>query len=197
MSVKNCSKCNQTKDISNFCKHKNSKDGLQSNCKQCANLSSKQWKTNNPEKNKESHQKNFKKYYTPKEKTPIDIRKQQIREYQNEWMRNRRKNPTVKLNNSIMHSIWKSLTKNNIQKDTKTLQIVGLESWDKFKEYIESQFTEGMNWNNYGNKKDCWSIDHIIPKSLANNLEEVKKLNHYSNLRPMWHLDNIKKSNKN
>jgi hypothetical protein len=197
MSVKNCSKCNQTKDISNFCKHPNTKDKLNSTCKTCNNIYSKQWKINNPEKNKESHQKNFKKYYTPKEKTPIDVRKQQIREYQNEWMRNRRKNPTVKLNNSIMHSIWKSLTKNNIQKDTKTLQIVGLESWNKFKEHIESQFTEGMNWNNYGNKKDCWSIDHIIPKSLANNLEEVKKLNHYSNLRPMWHLDNIKKSNKN
>jgi hypothetical protein len=28
------------------------------------------------------------------------------------------------------------------------------------------------------------------------NGKEVKKLNHYSNLRPMWGSDNIRKSNK-
>ena len=43
-------------------KHKNAKDGLQSNCRQCGAESSKQWKLNNPEKNKESHQKTFKKH---------------------------------------------------------------------------------------------------------------------------------------
>ena len=40
------------------------------------------------------------------------------------------------------------------------------------------------------------SIDHIIPISFAINEEEVILLNHYSNLRPMWSLDNIVKSNK-
>jgi hypothetical protein len=196
MSVKNCSKCNQTKDISNFCKHKDSKDGLQSNCKQCASISSKQWKINNPEKNRESHQKTFKKYYIIKEKTPKDIRKQQLKEYQNEWMKNKRKDPLVKLHNSLMHAVWKSLKINSIYKNQSTLEILGLESWDKFREHIESQWIEGMSWENYGNTKESWSIDHIKPKSLAKTEEEVKKLNHYTNLRPMWHVENIKKSNK-
>ena len=196
MCIKICTKCKTEKSINDFCKHKGSKDGLQSNCKQCASISTKKWKINNPEKNKESHQKTFKKYYIPKEKTSEDIRKQHIKEYQNEWMKNKRKDPLVKLNNFIMHSVWKSLTKNNIKKSSKTLEILGLESWDKFKEHIESQFTEGMTWDNYSNKKECWSIDHIIPKSSAKTEEEIYKLNHYTNLRPMWHIENIKKSNK-
>jgi hypothetical protein len=193
--MKKCSKCNIEKSYTDFCKHPNTKDKLNSTCKTCNNVSSKQWKTNNPEKNKESHQKTFKKYYIPKEKTPKDIRKQQLQEYQREWMKNKRKDPLTKLHNSICHAIWRSLTKNNIPKENSTLNVVGLKNWNEFKIYIESQFTEGMTWENYGNKKDCWSIDHIIPKSSANNLEEIKKINYYTNLRPMWHIENIKKSN--
>ena len=41
-----------------------------------------------------------------------------------------------------------------------------------------------------------WHIDHIIPISSATTEEEVYKLNHYTNLRPMWGSDNIRKSNK-
>jgi hypothetical protein len=69
---------------------------------------------------------------------------------------------------------------------------------DEFRNYIESQFTEGMNWDNYGQGKnnETWHIDHIIPISLAKTEEEVYKLNHYANLRPMWCSDNIRKSNK-
>ena len=49
-----------------------------------------------------------------------------------------------------------------------------------------------MNWDNYGNPKDgilkpnkSWDIDHIIPTSLAKTEEDVIRLNHYSNLRPL------------
>lgn len=196
MKTKVCSKCKIIKHIDNFSKHKNAKDKLQSNCKQCIAETSKQWKINNPEKNKESHKKTFKKYYIPKEKLPEDIRKQKLKEYQNEWKKQKQKNPLVKLHNSIMNSVWKSFQKNHFPKKQRTLEIIGLNSWEEFKKYIESQFTEGMSWENYGNKKECWSIDHIIPKSSATTLDEIYKLNYYTNLRPMWHIENIKKSNK-
>ena len=63
-----------------------------------------------------------------------------------------------------------------------------LESIQKIKKY-----TEGMNFENYGK----WHIDHIIPLSSAgNDLDRIKELCHYSNLQPLWAIDNIKKGNK-
>jgi hypothetical protein len=55
-----------------------------------------------------------------------------------------------------------------------------------------------MSWSNYGigPNNTTWHVDHKTPISSAHTLEEVKKLNHYTNLRPMWGSDNIRKSNK-
>ena len=73
---------------------------------------------------------------------------------------------------------------------------------DELKIWMESKFTEGMSWDNYGNKEGCWSNDHIIPlssyKKDANgdwdaDSDYNKKLIHYTNLQPMWHIENIKK----
>ena len=75
---------------------------------------------------------------------------------------------------------------------------------EELKIHISSLFLEGMNFNNYGNKSGCWSIDHMKPLSSYEkdelgmwnvNSEYNKKLVHYTNLRPMWHIENIKKSN--
>jgi hypothetical protein len=65
-----------------------------------------------------------------------------------------------------------------------------------FKKYLESQFKEGMNWNNYGRKG--WHIDHIRPCSNfdLSNLEQQKQCFHYTNLQPLWWKDNLIKSSK-
>jgi hypothetical protein len=64
--------------------------------------------------------------------------------------------------------------------------------WIGFKFHIESKFQEGMSWENYGQ----WHVDHIKPLSLATTEQKVMELNHYTNLQPLWAVDNIKKSNK-
>ena len=63
-------------------------------------------------------------------------------------------------------------------------------------QHIESQWEEGMSWNNW--TPNGWHIDHIIPMSSFNMLDEnqAKKCWHYSNLRPLWANENLKKSNK-
>jgi hypothetical protein len=61
-----------------------------------------------------------------------------------------------------------------------------------FKIHIERQFVKGMTWENRGE----WHIDHIIPLATAQNENDVVKLNHHTNLRPMWAKDNLRKSSK-
>jgi hypothetical protein len=61
----------------------------------------------------------------------------------------------------------------------------------EFREYIESKFSEGMSWDNYGPRG--WHLDHIIPLASAKNINEAIKLNHYTNLQPLWAEDNCKK----
>jgi hypothetical protein len=83
------------------------------------------------------------------------------------------------------------LKSKNISKNNKTFNIVGCTP-EQLKEHLEKQFINGMSWNNRGD----WHIDHIIPLSSVKTEEELLKLFHYSNLQPLWAIDNIKKSNK-
>lgn len=78
---------------------------------------------------------------------------------------------------------------------SKTKDLLGC-SVEFLKQYLESKFTDGMNWVNRGNKG--WHIDHIIPCDAFDltKLEEQRKCFHYTNLQPLWWYDNFKKSNK-
>lgn len=62
-----------------------------------------------------------------------------------------------------------------------------------FKIHIESKFTDGMTWENYG--KNGWHIDHIIPLCKFDLQDEVqlKKACNYTNLQPLWCADNLAK----
>jgi hypothetical protein len=71
-------------------------------------------------------------------------------------------------------------------------------STDEFRIYLESLFTGGMSWDNYGKQEGQWSIDHHMPL-YAFNLEDRQHFllaNHYLNLRPMWHKENREKGYK-
>ena len=53
-----------------------------------------------------------------------------------------------------------------------------------------------MTLENHGNCKNCWHIDHKIPISSPKTEEEIYKLNHYTNLQPLWRDDNLIKGCK-
>jgi hypothetical protein len=64
----------------------------------------------------------------------------------------------------------------------------------ELKLHIESNFVDGMSWDNYGFRG--WHIDHIVPLSSAKTKDEAVSLNHYTNLQPLWGVDNMKKGKK-
>jgi hypothetical protein len=79
-------------------------------------------------------------------------------------------------------------SKNSI-KTSGTFNILGIDK-KGFIKHLESLWEPWMNWDNYGlYKKDTfnygWDIDHIVPSSTAITEEDIYKLNHYTNLRPL------------
>lgn len=63
----------------------------------------------------------------------------------------------------------------------------------EFVSHTESLWLTGMTWSNWS--RDGWHIDHIAPLS-SFDLTDTKQLKaacHYTNLRPLWATDNLRK----
>ena len=69
-------------------------------------------------------------------------------------------------------------------------------SVEEFKKYIESLWEIGMTWENWGLKG--WHLDHIIPLASFDltDREKFLKACHYTNIQPLWALDNFLKKDK-
>jgi hypothetical protein len=206
MKTKICSKCRVEFDLNNFNKDISRKDGLSYICKKCAIDKKNKYVDNNKDKvllsykkyreeNKTKILENKKKYYYNNlEKTKIYRKKynKENRDYYNKWEKNKAETDILfRLSRNMRSRLRSFLKSEKIVKKTKTMDIVGCES-HFLKEHLEQKFQQGMSWDNYG----VWHIDHIIPLSSANSEEEIYKLCHYTNLQPLWGIDNIKKSNK-
>ncbi len=85
----------------------------------------------------------------------------------------------------------KKIRQGGFVKKQSTLEFLGCD-WETFKCHIESQFKEGMSWDN----RHLWDLDHIIPISEGKTMEDIVLLSHYTNFQPLWKEENIKKSNK-
>lgn len=93
-------------------------------------------------------------------------------------------NLTVNVRNLINNSFYNE----GYSKSSKTQEILGC-SFIEFKEYLELKFENWMNWENKGIYNGefnfGWDIDHIIPLSSSISVEDIVKLNHYTNLQPL------------
>lgn len=63
------------------------------------------------------------------------------------------------------------------------------------KEWLEAQFQSGMTWENRGS---VWHIDHKRPITSFDfsNPKDVHDCYHYSNLQPLFALDNLRKGGR-
>jgi hypothetical protein len=98
--------------------------------------------------------------------------------------------PLYRFKKLLRNNVRNSFKRGGFSKTSEGRKILGAD-WDVVKKYFESKFTEGMSWDNMG----LWHIDHILPISMATCEEDVIRLNHYTNLQPLWGEDNLKKSN--
>lgn len=105
----------------------------------------------------------------------------------------RQSNPSFKLANNLRKRLSYLVRKHNTSKTKQTFALLGC-SMDEFMNYLQSKFRNGMSFENYGQ----WHIDHVIPCDAFDLTipENQEKCFHYTNLQPLWALENRIKSNK-
>lgn len=151
--------------------------GIDYDCRTCRNATLKKRYENNKEYIK---QKNNEYYYANKE---VVMKKALIR--QKERLKTDR---MYLLSRRLRNRLYCALKTKNWKKHTKFALYIGCDS-ETLVNHIQVQFKDGMSWDNQGQ----WHIDHIIALDSATTEEELHKLCHYTNLQPMWALDNIRK----
>ena len=208
--MKFCKYCQQEKLFADFSINKNSPDGLQHRCKQCFSFYMKKRTSEKSEeinakrrilyaeqvdKKREQMRRSYAKHAEKRKayaKTYVEQNREKVLAYKYEYKKKRlASDPLFALKHSMSTLLRVSLKVKGFSKTTKVSQTLGC-TWEELKLHIERQFLPGMTWQNRGD----WHIDHIIPLATAKTEEDVVKLNHHTNLRPMWAQDNLRKSAK-
>ena len=124
----------------------------------------------------------------------LHLEKQRI--YENKQRKN---NPQFRFKQNLSRRIRGAITKLKTKKNISTLELTGINNIQSLMHYIAKQFKcdlkgKPMTWDNYGE----WHIDHIKP-CISFDLTcpiQQKKCFHYTNLQPLWAIDNLKKHAK-
>lgn len=159
---------------------------------------SKQWQKENKERAREIH-----KQYRERNKEKINkATRLYIKENREKYLQTRKlyrerkkEDPLYMMTERIRSLIGQSFKrgKNKMSKNLHTEDILGC-SIEYFIDYILTLCPEGICVSDFGRYK--YHLDHIIPISSAKNEEDIIKLCHYTNFRPLWWKDNIVKRDK-
>ena len=205
MENRTCKTCNINKPIVDF--YRNGKF-YKTNCKECDKKHSAEYKAKNLDKvrevnreygrkNKNEREEYQKEYYQNNrdlilEKAKIYWSKKQNKERKalrkrEQWLGDE----NLRISSNCRGRIYRALKGQKKSKSTEKL--VGC-SFSELKIYLQNKFLEGMSWSNYGE----WHIDHILPCASfdLSKIEEQEKCFHYTNLQPLWGIDNLIKSAK-
>lgn len=208
--MKKCTKCNKNKLLTEFNKKSKSPDGYRTQCRLCTKRYNQTRKNKIIYKNirkkrclqcKKNRNINFfhkcphnKDGYNSWCLTCTSIYKKDYYKTNsnkiNQYVKNKLlKNPKLKMLKNYRTRLGQAFK--NLNKSKSTIKLLGC-SVREFQDHIIGQFTHGMSIYNYGE----WHIDHIVPLSSAKSKRELEKLCHFTNLQPLWAIDNLRKSDK-
>lgn len=197
-NTKKCTKCQEEKSLDGFWNKKTASDGKRSKCIQCEKEESNRYHAENKEilrekakiasiKNKEKKSKYFKQWWEENKHKRIKKATQYKKErYHTDEL--------FKLS-QLVRGYCKRITK-AVKDDTNMRSIDHLGcTLEEFKAHIESQWQDGMTWDNHAH--DGWHIDHIVPLDwYIKNSDDPWQANHFTNLQPLWAKENLSKNNK-
>ncbi len=214
---KTCTRCNNEKVLSHFCKDKRRKDGRTGICKECQRIEDRKYRTKNAsilktyrlqyrkdnpdyfnnwyQDNKdEFNKKNNKKrrdnrdIFGERQRIYLSRNKEKYNETSRKYIKRRRENePNFKLRLNLRTSISRAIKYGKAIKYVKSFELVGC-TIEELRKHLEKSFSPGMKWSNYGK----WHVDHILPCASFDltNHEQQRECFHYSNLQPLWAHDN-------
>jgi len=178
--TKICDKCNCIKTIDKYRKYTYKENSYSITCKKCLNELDKKRKINKRKQKLENsthkcekcneeksfiHFAKLKKFY--KKKICLSCYPSFLKEQKTEWCKNER-------NNNLNYRLKKSIAarlRAVLNKETSTMNYIGC-NIQFLREWFEFNFTDEMSWDNYGS---FWSIDHIIPVSKFDLIDETQK----------------------
>jgi hypothetical protein len=192
--MKRCGHCKIYQRLSEFGKDKHRKDGLHPTCKTCL----REYTASRKEQKRLYDQKYNMANKEKKSKQKADYQqrnKEHLYAKRLERIADGRETLIEKIS-ARLHSRLYKIVKNGV-KSGSAVRDLGC-SPEFLIQYLESQFLPGMAWSNYGKEIGKWHIDHIVPLSSfdLSDREQFLKANHYTNLQPLWAIDNLKKSKK-
>lgn len=204
MDTKICKVCLINQPLSEFYKEKK-REVWKTSCKSCERAKSAAYKLANLEKVRAGYRdyarKNADRQKANREKYVIEKKDriaQKAKEYWSKPENRARKaankrahyqsNAHFRILDNCRTRIYKALKHN--RKSQSTLDLIGC-SLEQLRLHLESQFRDGMTWDNHGE----WHIDHIKPCASfdLSKPDEQKKCFHYTNLQPLWAVENILK----
>ena len=130
-------------------------------------------------------------YYLLKDRTWYANNKWWIRPKRNEEYKCSR---FKKMVNFIRGSVYRAIKAGGLVKINHAWEYVGCTP-EFLIAYLEPMFLPGMTWENYGK---LWHVDHKIAVDTIKegDMEQFRKVCHYTNLRPLWIPDNLSKGSK-
>lgn len=197
--MKKCRVCNKIKALELFPKDKRNKDGHWGMCHACHNQYCAALRLKNLEKWRARHRDWSRRYsLLNKEKVAgykrayVERNIEKIRAHNRLRMSKKTKeDPSFRILGRLRSSLWQKLKRN--KKSDSAVKLLGC-SLEYFKEYLEARFTEGMSWEN----AHKWHVDHIRPCNSfdLSDPEQQRQCFHYTNLQPLWAIDNWRKGAK-
>ena len=169
---KRCKDCKCIKPIRLFYLCKSGRFGVDARCKNCTKIKGFEYRAR-PEVRAKT------KAYNQSDKAKQSHRKSTAK---------RKHTAKFRIRNALSSKIRRAVTDQWMS--PKTEKYIGC-TMHEFLKHIESQFTKGMSFDNYG----VWHLDHILPISRFNMKDdlEIKTCFHYTNYQPLWAKKNMNK----
>lgn len=179
---KRCTKCGSLLPLDDFYDNKGGRDGKHSQCKPCHRERAKAYNQRNADARRE-----YDSRWRSENAEYVTARhaRYMARRYTTD--------SRFRLDQCFRKAVYNALVGGKAGRSWES--VVGY-TLNDLETHLESQFTDGMTWDNYGE----WHIDHIVPKSWfsyeSDDSPAFRECWSLGNLKPMWGVDNVLKGNR-